>query len=135
MLTFFATSCQEKIIGPGIALCEYGGAMLLFPPRLYLDVWTDPRLDFADTLEERLLAGALWHSQERHVVVVSPRVPSASWRRLAKRFGKKLVHLPMSRFSTATIERLRHFHVLNGARSAPTRLTSFAIFPDRGRLA
>ncbi len=115
MLTFFATDLRANILGPGVAQCEYGGAMLLFPPRLYRDVWTDPLLDFTDTLEERLLAGALLHSQERHVVVVCPRPPSALWRRLARRFGKKLVHLPMSRFSAATIDRLRRFHVLNGA--------------------
>ena len=86
----------------------------LFPPRPIPDVWTDPRLDFADTLEERLLAGALLHSQERHVALVSPKLPPASWRRLARHFGRKLVHLPLKRFSGQLLERLRTFHVLNG---------------------
>ena len=114
MLSFFATDPHTNIIGPGVAVCEYGGALLMYPPRNFPDIWTDPRLDFADTLEERLLAGALFHSQERHVVVVCAKPPCASWRRLARRFGKKLVHLPMSRFSSSTVERLRHFHVLDG---------------------
>jgi hypothetical protein len=114
MLTFFATDYRENIVGPGIALSEYGGMMLLHPPRYYPDIWTDSQFDFTDTLEERLLAGALFHSQERHVVVVCPRPPTASWRRLARRFGKKLLHLPLGRFSNTTVERLRHFHVLDG---------------------
>jgi hypothetical protein len=113
-LSFFATDHQAKVVGPGIGQSEYGGALLLFPPRHFPDVWTDPRLDFLDTLEERLLGGGLLHSQERHVALVSPQPPLAAWRRLARRFGKKLVHLPLKRFSPSTVERLRHFHVLNG---------------------
>ncbi|CAN5892074.1 hypothetical protein BH23PLA1_BH23PLA1_43950 [soil metagenome] len=113
-LAFFATDHLQDLIGPGIARAEYGGAFFLFPPRPILDIWEDPRLDFADTLEERLLAGALLHSRERHVALVSPKPPPASWRRLARRFGRKLVHLPIKRFSGQLLERLRTFHVLNG---------------------
>jgi hypothetical protein len=113
-LAFFATDPMRTLVGPGIAQAEYGGALFLFPPRFLPDIWTDPRLDFADTLEERLLAAALAHSRERHVALVSPRPPIASWRRLARRFGRKLVHLPLKRFGGQLIERLRIFHVLNG---------------------
>lgn len=113
-LAFYATDPFQNFVGPGIAVSEYGGAMFLFPPRPIADVWSDPRLDFADTLEERLLAASLFHSRERHVVVVSPLPPSAAWRRLAKRFSRKLVHIPLKRFSGSMVERLRRFHVLNG---------------------
>lgn len=113
-LAFFATDPMQSLIGPGIAQAEYGGALFLFPPRPILDVWDDPRLDSATTLEERLLAGALLHSRERHVAVVSPRPPLASWRRLSRRYGRKLIHLPMGRFGGQMIERLRTFHILNG---------------------
>ena len=102
------------MVGPGVAQAEYGGAMFLFPPRSIPDIWTDPRFDFADTLEERLLAGAFAHSKERHVAVVSARPPSATWRRLARKFGRKIVHLPLKRFNAPLVERLRRFHVLNG---------------------
>ena len=74
-LAFFATDPMANLVGPGIAQAEYGGALFLFPPRPIPDIWTDPRLDFADTLEERLLAAAFLHSRERHVAVVSPRPP------------------------------------------------------------
>jgi hypothetical protein len=113
-LVFYSTDPMKNLVGPGIAQAEYGGAMFLFPPRPIPDVWSDPRFDFADTLEERLLAGALFHSQERHVALVSAKAPPASWRRLARRFGRKLVHLPLKRFSGQLLERLRRLHVLNG---------------------
>jgi hypothetical protein len=113
-LAFYATDHMANLIGPGIAKAEYGGALFLFPPRLIPDVWSDPRLDFTDTLEERLLAAAFLHSRERHVALVSPRPPAASWRRLARKFGRKIVHLPLMRFSGQLVERLRTFHVLNG---------------------
>jgi hypothetical protein len=113
-LVFYSTEPMKNLIGPGIAQAEYGGAFFLFPPRHIPDVWTDPRLDFTDTLEERLLAGAFFHSRERHVAVVSPKPPPASWRRLARRFGRKLVHLPLKRFRGQLLERLRRLHVLNG---------------------
>jgi hypothetical protein len=113
-LAFFATDPLQNMVGPGIAQAEYGGAMFIFPPRAIADIWTDPGLDAADTLEERLLAAALLHSQERHIALVSPKAPPASWRRLARRYSRKIIHLPLKRFSGQLIERLRTFHVLNG---------------------
>jgi hypothetical protein len=113
-LAFFATDPMKNLVGPGIAQAQYGGALFIFPPRSIPDVWSDKRLDFTDTLEERLLAAAFLHSNDRHVAVVSQQIPPASWRRLARRFGRKIVHLPLKRFSGQLLERLRTFHVLNG---------------------
>jgi len=113
-LAFFSTDPMANLIGPGIAQAEYGGALFLYPPRAIPDIWTDPRLDFADTLEARLLAGAFLHSRDRHVALVSPNPPPASWRRLARRFGRKIVPIPLKHFGGQLVERLRRFHVLNG---------------------
>jgi hypothetical protein len=113
-LAFFATDPFQDLVGPGIARARYGGALFLYPPRMIPDIWTDPRLRFANTLEERLIAGACIHSRERHVAVVSAGLPRAAWRRIARRFGRRIVHLPLKRFSGSLIERLRTFHVLNG---------------------
>lgn len=88
--------------------------MFLFPPRPVVDIWNDPRLDFVDTLEERLLAAACLHSQHRHIAIMSAIPPGVGWRRLAKRYGRKLVHIPISHFSQEAIQQLRMFHVLNG---------------------
>ena len=37
-----------------------------------------------------------------------------AFRRMAARLGRKIVHLPLQRFSGQLVERLRTFHVLNG---------------------
>jgi len=113
-LAFYATDPMKNLVGPGIAQAQYGGALFIFPPRSIPDVWADKRLDFTDTLEERLLAAAFLHSADRHVAVVSPKIPPGSWRRLARKFGRKIVHLPLKRFGGQLLERLRTFHVLNG---------------------
>jgi hypothetical protein len=113
-LSFFATSYQQEVVGPGIALSTYGGAMFLFPPRPIDDVWRDAQFDYADTLEERLLAAALHHSREKHIALLSEAPPGAGWRRLAKRHGKRIVHVPLAHFSQETVQQLRMFHVLNG---------------------
>ncbi len=113
-LSFYATPFSTQMIGPGIGQASYGGTMFLYPPRPIPDIWEDARYNFAKTLEERLLAGACAHSQEPHVAVVSPVPLKASWRNIARRYGRKLVPLPLNRFSGQTVARLRQFHVLNG---------------------
>ncbi len=113
-LAFFATDFSQEMIGPGIALATYGGAMFLFPPIAIPDIWQDPRLNFADDLEDRLLAAACLHSRERQIALLSPKPPGARWRQIAKRFHRQLVHIPLSHFNDAMLQQLRMVHVLNG---------------------
>ncbi len=120
-LALFATDFQRNLVGPGIGQATYGGAVFLFPPRPVSDIWRDRRFDFVDTLEERLLAAACYHAREKHVALMSALPPGLGWRQLAKRYGKKLVHIPLSRFSQELLQQLRVFHVLNG-----TQIRSYA---------
>ena len=113
-LALFATNYMESLVGPGIGQATYGGAMFLFPPRPVSDIWSSRRFDFVDTLEERLLAAACYHASERHVALLSPAPPGPAWQQLAKKYGKKLIHVPLAKFSQETIQQLRVFHVLNG---------------------
>ncbi len=113
-LCFYATPFAQQMVGPGIAQSRYGGALFLFPPRIIPDVWVDPRLDAAHTLEERLICAAALHSREPHIVLVSPIPPRARWRRLVRDLRRTLVTIPLGRFSGQTVDRLRRFHVLNG---------------------
>ncbi len=113
-LSFYSTPIGEKFVGPGIAQCLYGGCFFLFPPRAIPEIWNDPRFGQYRTLEERLIAGALFHSKEKTVAIVSPHPLLMSWKQIARRFKKKLVYIPMSRFSHQTIDRMRIFHILNG---------------------
>lgn len=110
----YATDFRKDMVGPGIGRAIYGGVFFLYPPRYIPDIWTDPRLVVSGGLEERLLAAAIFHSSEPHIAVVSPVPMKASWRRLAAARGKRLLHLPLSRFAGRTVDRLRVAHVLNG---------------------
>ena len=113
-LAFFATDYRREMVGPGIGLANYGGALFLFPPLAIPDIWLDRRLDFAETMEERLLAAACLHSQCPQIALLSPLPPGAGWRRLARRFQKTWVHVPLGQFGESTIQQLRMVHVLNG---------------------
>ena len=113
-LAFFASDFQKEMVGPGVAMGVYGGALFLFPPVAIPDIWHDPRLDFATTLEERILGAACLHSECSQIALLSALPPGAGWRKLAKRFGKKWVHVPLGGFSQSTIHQLRIVHVLNG---------------------
>lgn len=113
-LCFYATPFLENMVAPGIGQSRYGGALFIFPPRPIPDIWTDEALGFAKTLEERLIAAGAVHSRETHLALVTPVAPKARWRQIAKQFGRRLVPIPLSRFSGQMIDRLRRFHVLNG---------------------
>jgi hypothetical protein len=113
-LCFYATPFLNNMIAPGIGQSRYGGALFIFPPRAIPDIWTDETLGFARTLEERLIAAGAVHSRETHVALVTPVPPKARWRQIARQFDRRLVPIPLSRFSGQMIDRLRRFHVLNG---------------------
>ncbi|MCU0707697.1 MAG: hypothetical protein MUF23_05350 [Pirellula sp.] len=113
-LAFFATPFGKEILGPGVAVSTYGGAMFLYPPRPIDDIWTDPRLDFADTLEQRLVAAACMYAQSKHIALLSHAAPGIALRQIAKRFRRKLVHVPLHHFADSVVQQLRTFHVLNG---------------------
>jgi hypothetical protein len=114
-LAFYASDYSKEMVGPGIGLGTYGGAMFLYPPVPIPDIWQDRRLNFTATLEERLIAAACLHSRCRQIALMSGLPPGAGWRRLARRFKKQLVHVPLTSFSDQEVQQLRMVHVLNGS--------------------
>jgi len=88
--------------------------MMIYPPRPIPDIWKDPRINIAQTLEEKILEAAFFHSQEKYVTVVAPCQPKLNWRKISRNYKKNIIHLPLKRFSNQTIEKIRRFHVLNG---------------------
>jgi hypothetical protein len=113
-LAFFASDFKKNPVGPGICSATYGGAMFLFPPRRIPEIWREPMFDFTTTLEERLIAAACRFAVHRHVALLSPLAPGYSWKRIARLYGKRLVHVPLGQYSDSTIQQLRLVHVLNG---------------------
>ncbi|HLP43535.1 MAG TPA: hypothetical protein VK465_18685, partial [Fibrobacteria bacterium] len=114
-LTFYATDPMGKLIGPGIAEAEYGGLSLLFPPRPVRNVFDLPPEEFGFRgLAEQLVYGALLNSAEKNVAYVSDRKPSLRLRRMAARFRRRLIWVPLAAFSEETLRKLRKFHILNG---------------------
>ncbi len=114
-MAFYATDRTNKIVGPGIARCEYGGLMLTYPPRRLMDVWTDPYYrPTAKTKAEILLFAALDYCVEKHVVYVAATPPRTVFRTLAGRLGKKIVYLPIGQLSPISLKKIRVFHVLSG---------------------
>ena len=113
-LCFFATDYMNDMVGPGVGRATYGGCMMIYPPRPIPDIWKDPRIHIGKTLEEKLLEAAFFHSQEKHITIVTPCLPKSLWRKISYKYNKSIVHIPLKRFSNQTIEKIRRFHVLNG---------------------
>lgn len=113
-LSFYATNYLDELIGPGIARAHYGGCSLIFPPVGIPDIWDDLRFERARTPSERLLLAAIYWAKDYYVVHVGHKPPAPQVQAEAQRRKKHVLHLPLSTFSTRTLERLRRFHVLNG---------------------
>lgn len=113
-MAFYATPASAKVVGPGIARCEYGGFMLTYPPGRLTDVWSDPAYGEARTRSEVLLMAAIDYSEEKHIVYVAARPPRTWFRTFAARLGKKVVYLPLGQLSPVSLKKIRVFHVLSG---------------------
>jgi hypothetical protein len=113
-MAFYATPVTHKIVGPGIARCEYGGLLMTYPNRRLADVWNDPMYADCRSKAEVLTMAALDYGEDRHVVYVAAKPPRSHFRSLASRLGKKIVYLPIGSLSPQSIQRIRVFHVLSG---------------------
>lgn len=113
-LAFYSTDPADDIVGPGLGRIFYGGCMFIFPPMLIPDVWEDMRFERARRPSERLLLAALWYGRDRYVAYSGPTPPSPEAKQQAEALGKHIVYVPLSSFSSTTLERLRRAHVLNG---------------------
>lgn len=116
-MAFYATPSQAKIVGPGIARCEYGGLMLTYPPRRLLDVWRDSfYLGECQTKAEILLLAGLEYSEDKHVAYVAAKPPRTKFRTIAAKLNRKIVYLPIGQLSPVSLKKIRVFHVLSGHR-------------------
>ena len=113
-MAFYATPSTQNIVGPGISRCEYGGFMMSYPPRRLVDVWGDADYEGCRSKAELLLAAAIDYALKPIVVYVASKPPRSQMKSFARRFGKKVVYIPIGQLSPVTLQRLKNFHVLDG---------------------
>jgi hypothetical protein len=113
-MAFYATPMTAKVVGPGICRCEYGGFMMSYPPRRMFDVWTDPDYSECRSKAEVLLTAAIDYASKPLIVYVAATPPRTLLKSFAKRFGKKIVYIPIGQLSPVTLNKIRAFHVLDG---------------------
>jgi hypothetical protein len=113
-LTFYGTDPFTNLVGPGVARAHYGGLSLLFPPRPVPNIFELTKNMELKNNAERLAYGGMLFSGEKNVAYVAARRPDITTVQLSRKLGKHLVWIPISKFSTETLRKLRRFHVLNG---------------------
>jgi hypothetical protein len=113
-MAFYSTQPFEHLAGPGIGRAEYGGFLMVLPPRRMYDVWTDPDYDYALNKPERLLLAALDYSVQRYVVYVAKKPPRAAFRSIASKMNRQILYVPMGSLAPDKMKRLRVVHVLDG---------------------
>ncbi len=112
-MAFYSTHPFDHIVGPGIGRAEYGGFLMVLPPRRMLDVWTDPDYEFAESKPERLLMAALDYSVERYVVYVAAKPPRSIFRSIAGHVNRKIIYVPIGQLSPTKLNKVRVVHVLD----------------------
>lgn len=113
-MALYATMPAAKVVGPGISRCEYGGFMMSYPPRRMMDVWSDPDYQDCRSKAEVLLMSAIDYAVKPVVVYVANSPPRSKVKDYARRFGKKVVYIPMGQLSPVLLNKIRVFHVLDG---------------------
>ena len=112
-MALYATPLSAHVVGPGISRCEYGGFMMSYPPRRMFDVWHDPDYAEARNKPERLLMAAIDYAVQPLITYVGAKPPRSALKSYARRFGKKVVYIPIGQLSPITLNKLRIFHVLD----------------------
>lgn len=112
-MAFYSTEPFEHIVGPGIGRAEYGGFLMVLPPRRMMDVWTDRDYRSAETKPERLLLAGLDYSVHRHVVYVAAKPPRSIFRSIAAQLNRKIVYVPIGQLSPTKLKKVRVVHVLD----------------------
>jgi hypothetical protein len=110
----------DKLVGPGISRCEYGGFASL--PGINLGWWQDPweilpQSGWVETKGELLIVCAALCAQETYVTCISPTAPRRAVLSRCARLGHPVIHIPSASFTPAALKKLRAFHVLASVRT------------------
>jgi len=113
-MAFYATEMRQNVVGPGISRCEYGGFVMSYPPRRMYDIWGDEDYFECKTKAEVLLMAAIDYAVEPVIVYVAAKPPRSQMKSFARRFGKKIIYIPIGQMSSVLLNKIRVFHVLDG---------------------
>ncbi len=87
---------------------------MAYPPRRMMDVWSDTDYFECRTKSGVLLMAAIDYAVKPVIVYVASNPPRTALKSFAKRFGKKVIYIPIGQLSPITLNKLRVFHVLDG---------------------
>lgn len=119
-LILYATEPGNSLVGPGISKCYFGGYASLMPPQAPYDIWRDynklKEEGIIKNYADLLLYAAIIYSVDKYLGYVAPKPPSNILKEIAKNYSVEIVHIPLANFSSETLRKLRHFHVLGNRR-------------------
>lgn len=119
-LAFYSTEPDAAVVVPGIRRAEYGGLLMTWPPGRLGELWDEPIYrKLARNKPELLIVAALDYSQEPLIVIAADHPPRASMHELARRLGRRLVHLPLGTIAPERLRRIRTFHILESRSFRP----------------
>ncbi|MHA1340734.1 MAG: hypothetical protein ACTSRZ_11445 [Promethearchaeota archaeon] len=120
-LAFFSTKPGDIIVGPGISVVKLGGFISEFPPRSIFgelfsvfDTQTNFLFNHCRLKSERLLTAAIYWAKGKFILYIDKKRPKQYYYHLAHANNKQIIFVPITAFSTSTIERLKYMHVLAG---------------------
>lgn len=119
-LILYSTEPGYKLVGPGISKCYFGGYASLMPPQAPHDVWKHfeylKKEGIVNNYADLLLYTAIVYSVDKYIGYIAPNPPSHILKDIAKRYNVEIVYVPLTTFSSETLRKLRHFHVLGNKR-------------------
>ena len=107
-ISIITTTPGDIMVGPGITRVKYAAIISQFPPVGMPALIPKTNED----LKIRLIYAAMSMSLSKIIGFVAPRPPSAAHRHFAATNGFRVVYLPMSQLTKASMHRLRTMHLL-----------------------
>ncbi|MHA2169572.1 MAG: hypothetical protein ACXAB7_06725 [Candidatus Kariarchaeaceae archaeon] len=107
-ISVITTQPGETMVGPGITRVKYAAIISQFPPI----GWPALIPKTNEDLKIRLLYAAMNMSLSKIIGFVAPKPPSPAHRHYAATNGFRIVYLPMSQLTKASMHRLRTMHLL-----------------------
>lgn len=119
-LILYSTEPGITLVGPGISKCYFGGYASLMPPQQPHDIWQEyeelKKSSLVSNYADLLLYTAIIYSVDKYLGFISPTPPSDMLKEFAKKQNIEIVYVPLTTFSSETLRKLRHFHVLGNKR-------------------